>query len=274
MEEQRPMTHVTRRGFIKAIGVSCCALDCFSADVFAEIPASAKLSEAADRGRRFLEMLFDPELELLPEYRGAEVYWLFHDNYLAAKVLADTNQRLADKIKAAIQGFAVDHSGKIEILFGEARQPLPFRQYELTEVRRVKSKIVKTEIVKDTILKGWEDYADLLFMAAMAETDPQKARGRMDEGLRMWDGTGFNDRATETLRRYAAYKLALSLIAATRLKVTPDQRAVILGQLLSQQNKDGGWITDYDAERKPVGLANVETTCLAILALEAVAKAE
>jgi hypothetical protein len=36
-----------------------------------------------------------------------------------------------------------------------------------------------------------------------------------------------------------------------------------------QQQKDGGWITDYDAERKPLGLANVETTSLAILALEA-----
>ena len=219
-------------------------------------------------------MLFDPELELLPEYRGAEVYWLFHDNYLAAKVLADKNQRLADKIKAAIQQYGIDHSGKIEILFGEASQPLPFRQYELTEVRRVQSKIVKTEIVKDTVLDGWEAYADLLFMAGMAETDPQKSRRHLDEGLRMWDGTGFNDRATETLHRYATYKLALSLIAATRLKVTPDHEAAILEQLLSQQHRDGGWITDYDARRKPVGLANVETTCLAILALEAVIKAE
>ncbi len=268
------MTHLTRRGFIKAIGVSCCALNCFRADVFAEIPAGAKLSEAADRGRRFLETLFDPELELLPEYRGADVYWLFHDNYLAAKVLADKKPGLADKIKRAIQRYGIDHSGKIEILFGEARQPLPFRQYELTEVRRVKSKVVKTEVVKDTILQSWEDYADLLFMAAIAETDLRKARGHLDAGLRMWDGTGFNDRATETLRRYAAYKLAFSLIAASRLKVTPDQNAAILEHLLSQQNRDGGWITDYDAERKPVGLANVETTCLAIIALEAVLQAK
>jgi hypothetical protein len=56
--------------------------------------------------------------------------------------------------------------------------------------------------------------------------------------------------------------------------VTLDQKAVILELLLSQQNEDGGWITDYDAEQKPVGLANVETTCLAIIALEAVLKAK
>jgi len=34
------------------------------------------------------------------------------------------------------------------------------------------------------------------------------------------------------------------------------------------QAQDGGWITDYK-DGRPVGLANVETTCLALLALEA-----
>ena len=36
----------------------------------------------------------------------------------------------------------------------------------------------------------------------------------------------------------------------------------------AQQSKEGGWITDY-RNGDPVGLANVETTCLALLALEA-----
>ena len=46
-----------------------------------------------------------------------------------------------------------------------------------------------------------------------------------------------------------------------------------LERLLALQSKEGGWITDYDEQRKPLGMANVETTCLAILALDAVAKA-
>jgi hypothetical protein len=41
---------------------------------------------------------------------------------------------------------------------------------------------------------------------------------------------------------------------------------------LAQQAKDGGWITDYDQNGKPRGKANVETTSLAILAMEAAAK--
>jgi hypothetical protein len=53
------------------------------------LPSQAQLPstppEATAKARTFLAGLFDPELGLLPEYRGATVYWLFHDNYLAAK---------------------------------------------------------------------------------------------------------------------------------------------------------------------------------------------
>ena len=39
-------------------------------------------------------------------------------------------------------------------------------------------------------------------------------------------------------------------------------------RLLALQAPSGGWITDYLSDGTPVGKANVETTCLAILALE------
>jgi hypothetical protein len=225
----------------------------------------------AKRGRRFLEGLFDPALDLLPEFRGAKVYWLFHDNYLASKVLAGSNPKLAAKITAATRRLGVDQSGKIEILFGEAKTPLPFRQYELIDVKRVGDKIIMTEIVKDVVLRGWEEYADLLFLAAIAEADRAKARRHFDTGMKLWDGTGFNDRVATKHHQYATYKLALSLIAAQNLEAEPPQRQAIAEQLLALQADDGGWITDYDARRKPLGRANVETTCLAILGLEAAA---
>jgi len=37
---------------------------------------------------------------------------------------------------------------------------------------------------------------------------------------------------------------------------------------LAAQRADGGFVTDYDAQGKPVGQANVETTSLAILAFD------
>ena len=58
--------------------------------------------------KAFLVGLVDPELGLLPEYPAAKVYWLFHDNYLAAKVLEKAATRKSpQRIWAAIyqEGF-------------------------------------------------------------------------------------------------------------------------------------------------------------------------
>jgi hypothetical protein len=38
---------------------------------------------------------------------------------------------------------------------------------------------------------------------------------------------------------------------------------------LSLQEKSGGWVTDYDKAGKKIGLANVETTSLILLGIEA-----
>ena len=87
--------------------------------------------------------------------------------------------------------------------------------------------------------------------------------------LALWDGVGFNDRATQALSRYSTYKLALALLAAGKLGRPLPMRRAILRRLAAQQHADGGFITDYDAAGRPVGLANVETTCLVILAMRA-----
>ena len=100
---------------------------------------------AASRGRRPSPCPSDPAVGLLPEFRGSNVYWLYHDNYLAAKVLDRTEPDLAGKIRDAIKGFGVTNSGKIEILFGEATKPLPFRHYKLEDVKRIGEKVIKTE---------------------------------------------------------------------------------------------------------------------------------
>jgi hypothetical protein len=256
----------SRRNFLGALAGGL-LLGRAAAPLRAEAAQGEKAASRIDRGLRFLEGLFDPALDLLPEFRGARVYWLFHDNYLASKVLAASNPRLAARITTATRRLGVDHSGKIEILFGEAKHPLPFRQYQLTDVKQVGEKLIRTEVVTDVVLHGWEEYADLLFLAAVAEADGDKARRHFDDGVKLWDGTGFNDRVSSKTHQYATYKLALSLIAARKLDVEPPQKRAIVERLISLQGADGGWITDYDARRKPLGRANVETTCLAILGL-------
>jgi hypothetical protein len=87
----------------------------------------------------------------------------------------------------------------------------------------------------------------------------------------MWDGEGFKDRAAKHSGIYATYKLALYLIAAHRLRIAAPHRDQVITRLLAMQSPDGGWKTDYK-EGKPVGLANLETTCLSSLALHTLQK--
>lgn len=235
---------------------------------------AGRCRDAAKRGRLYLAGLFDPSTGLLPEFRGSKTYWLYHDNYLAAKVLRPSHPELAERIANSIQGYGIRESGKIEIVFGEAKRPLPFRHYRLSDVRHFDSKVVKTEVVSDPIMVGWEQYADLLLLASMAlaPCEPLKAKEHFRNAAAMWDGKGLRDRVVEHDNRYATYKLALVLIAARRLGVHPSTQDAVLERLLAQQERDGGWITDYDSEGKPVGVANVETTSLAVLALDSLSE--
>jgi hypothetical protein len=185
-------------------------------------------------------------------------------------VLDCTEPDLARTIREAIGGHGIKGSGKIEILFGEATQPLPFRHYHLKEVKRFGPKVIKTEIVGDKLHEDWREYTDLLFLAAIteADTDRDEAGRCFEAGLATWDGTGFRDRVNRRGGPYATYKLALALIAAARLGRHPQVEQAIVGRLLSVQRGDGGFVTGYDARVHPIGEANVETTSLAILALD------
>jgi hypothetical protein len=262
------LVEMTRRQFLLWAGTFG-AIDRLSMPAPALTFEAGTSRDAARKGRRFLATLFDPALDLLPEYRGSQVYWLYHDNYLAAKVLDRTEPEMARKIREAIRRLGITGSGKIEILFGEAGEPLPFRHHRLEDVERVGEKLVRTEVVGDQVLLDWTGYADLLFLAAIAEAgrDQEAALRHLEGGLATWDGLGFQDRASRTSGLYATYKLALALIAARLGREVPI-RDRLRDRLLGLQRRDGGFVTDYDAGGRPVGEANVETTSLAVLALD------
>jgi len=223
-------------------------------------------SERIKRGEQFLEGLFDPSLGLLPEYPGSKTYWLYHDNYLAANLLEKSHPDISRRIRASISGFRVLGSGKIEIVFGEVLNPLPFRGYELIEVATMGDKVIKTERVTNEVANGWRRYADLLLLASMAKFG-RAARKDFFAAEDMWDGAGFLDVVARHTGIFATYKLALYLIAARRLRIPPIPE--VFSFLKRMQNSEGGWITDYkNAPTSPVGFANVETTGLALLALK------
>ena len=137
-------------------------------------------------------------------------------------------------------------------------------------MKRVGEIVIRTEVVGKKVHEDWERYSDLLFMATIAEAGQEKSKavGHFEAGMKTWDGKGIRDRASEKGGLYATYKLALALIAGARLDRKAGERAEMLKRLVGKQRQDGGFVTDYDDKGKPVGQANVETTCLAILALD------
>lgn len=256
-----------KSSFVRFLLILTAIVLCLSNCHAASLPA-----EAVVKGRSFLVNLFEPDTGLLPEYRGASVYWLFHDNYLAAKVLKGSNPKIAAGIMAAIQREGARTSGRMGLLFGKTNA-WPFRESQLVDVRRIGSKTIRNETESDRLLAGWENYADLLLLASIAEANgghPSEARRYWDAALRLWDGKGFLDAAAKHDGRYSTYKLGLAMLAASRLSPRGQVPHGMQEKLLTLQDKSGGWITDYDAEGNKIGLANVETTCLAILGIEAV----
>jgi hypothetical protein len=233
----------------------------------AELP----LAQAAANGRMFLTNLFNPQLDLLPEFEGARTFWIYHDNYLAAKALAKTHPEISVKIMAAIQRECAQQDSKAKILFDESTRPLPFRDYQLTDVRRLTNGVIRTEIITTNVIVSWTNYADLLLLACIAEKNAANARSDWDAARAMWDGHGFMDDAARAQKSYSTYKLALAAVAAGRLHREAELPTGLLNELLSLQSSSGGWITNYDPAGKQVGLANVETTCLCILGIEAMA---
>src|SRR6185503_4125467 len=115
--------------------------------------------------------------------------------------------------------------------------PLPFRNYLLTNMTVLDGKKIRTEIVTTNLLKGWEEYADMLLLAAIAQSKsaPTQARKNFDRAAAMWDDAGLRDRATQHSGIYATYKLALYLIAAERLRITPPHRDEAVTRLLAVQ---------------------------------------
>src|SRR5881409_3671248 len=140
-----------------------------SSSAQAAATADDDLAQRIQRGESFLTNLFDTRLQLLPEYRGSSTYWLFHDNYLAAHLLTRTRPDLSRRIRSTLAQFGVTNSGKIEIVFDEARQPLPFRTYLLTNVAVIEGKTIRTELVTTNVLTGWKEYADLLLLASLTQ---------------------------------------------------------------------------------------------------------
>lgn len=221
-----------------------------------------------DRAVAFLHVQYNPSVRLLRESPVVAPgrHWLATDNQLAVYALVAAGDPLAAKITQTLaengERFDAGRHGVIEALAGVAIAWPPRTHAQ----RELLPGIWHEERVSGAPMLDWANYADLALYGALEawnRGDAATAHNRYVTALARFDGTGFDDAATDT--HYTTYKLALALLVAQRLQ--EPLRHDLLAALLAKQDATGGFVALYNRQGVPEGDANTETTAYAVLAL-------
>jgi hypothetical protein len=145
--------------------------------------------------------------------------------------------------------------------------------FEVREIISAGTYIVRND-VKHVQIPDWQDYADLLLFGVLDRYNRNDSSwmSLWENATKMFNGTGFIDKAFNATGKFDTYKLALFIITATTINQTQDiifpqnyTKIEIFGKL---QKPNGGVVTHYlqDFSPDPNATENIETTCLAIYA--------
>lgn len=230
----------------------------------------------------YLVASYNRTLHLCPEVHGhselGRRYWICSDNLLAYYALQKYNKTISDEIKAEIIEYATNYSlptnserlpisYKHESVIGDVLPP-DFHGANNYYIINASDYTIITEINNGPLTSNWQVYADLLAFRGLSlvnEGRIEEANAAYNEMMKMWDNYGFADAAHNDT--YATYKLALAIILRKALNLTkPTAENQMVNVIEKCQKSDGGVITDYNKELKPVGLVNTETTALIIIA--------
>ena len=219
-----------------------------------------------------------------------KTYWVYSDNFLAGLVLETYNPGMTANIRENMTGYLelagiTDYRSNYMAL----TEPVSaFRGANLSGTNITPAGevgyYIMTHVADQGILSPAE-YADIAFLQAINESkwgDPVKANTSFDLGVLLWDGKGFCDKGNGYIHdNYPTYKVALYIYASKLLgrvdSVNYTQALNVLPQMQKHggvvPETDGGFSTWYswpDSSPDPIakGSTNVETTSLAILALD------
>jgi hypothetical protein len=228
--------------------------------------ASEEIQSACD----YLLSNYNSSLGLIAETPSHQRYFLFSDNFLASVVLPKDcyDPSLANSIDSTLARY---NPSKIpnQYMVLECRGPYfnGSTNYEL-------SGKVWTTINNGTGPHLNDSYADIAFLQAYFDLKCQhnaEKQSPFDAGANLYDGVGFNDsafRVGPSAGIYQTYKLALYIYIAALLNQTVPL-SVLTNMMAMQNPAIGGFYTGYNPNHSINGTTNTETTCLAIMALEA-----
>jgi hypothetical protein len=230
-------------------------------------------SHVISEAENFLVDQYNATIGLLPEYPGANTYWLYSDNFLANLALELTNPSnvtragIAENISLTVDRYSHKlPSAKNQYMALDSNLSA-FNSSSNYRLSTVDSANVEITLNNGTSSLSPLFYSDIAFLRAIHYQRIGYhflALLMFRLGVDNYDGIGFKDLAFKGI--YQTYKLALYIYAAKILgqNYPPEVEST----LLNMQAKNGGFYTGYDAEYTNAGtLTNVETTSLTILAL-------
>lgn len=218
----------------------------------------------------YLEGLYREDVGLVSESAGGElsgIFWLANDNLLAAMALGPYRPGLASAIGTTLETYGVFGNDRVEVLDGVGIGSVPRANVTLV-VEEGADHVILTELHTGGLVSDWREYADLLLLESLNSWlagDELGGRVLFREAVAMWDGEGLVDKATPKDGGYAVYKTALLLIVAQVLQEPFVDFRVAEETMWSAQEESGGVRTDLGLDLVPEGLANAETSALAIL---------
>jgi len=238
---------------------------------------------AVTKATAFLVSNYNLKLGLISETTFSHIYWLYSDNFLAARALRQVGPfdpyliAIANNISATIQHYAPrlgSATNQYVVLSGTWKGPCSFANTSSPIVGQPSSMQVKVTLNNGTGTLSASDYADIAFLKAIClqyQGNYSQALTAFNLGASFFNGTGFADLqftspAGSSHGIYQTYKLALYIYTSRLLSQPVNQAA--LAMLLKMQAPDGGFYSGYLPDLTHDNTAsNTETTSLAILAL-------
>jgi hypothetical protein len=246
----------------------------------APAPASAREPDRAairlsqERAIAFLKAQYDLAVGLLRESPaiGEHNFYLTNDNALAAYVLDLAGEKeLAATLRASLKMYGWETNGFVEAAWGVPITWPPNHHLDVV-VRQVgEDRVLQETHDGPGYFYDWSAYSNLAFMAVVNEENRgyHESAGRLFEmQMGKFDGIGWQDKAYwDRNEVYETLGLAWGLYAGA-LTGRPAPPA-LLQSILSRQGPSGGFHTHFSASEDRLADPNVETTCLALLALHA-----
>ncbi|MEW6604170.1 MAG: hypothetical protein AB1351_05720 [Thermoproteota archaeon] len=232
-------------------------------------PARAQDSFDLQKAKSYIGLQYNASLGLVRENEQIERYWLWSDNELAARVLADYDTDLSANITNSISVYREKYLVEFRTAYGilldkDASFLSPLN-------KNIFGNVWYTDFAGTDELQC-SDYADIAFLKAIYYQKIGNYTASLQcqvAGEMMFDGVGFRDKAFHSDgNRYSTYKIALWKIAHDFVRAGDEDIDVILYRILKkmQDSDTGGVYTHYTQDLIPDSQTNVETTALAIMA--------